>query len=73
MDSVRSVNLSVLASPVVNFVIHQNKYPVIKQLVIENQTDTDLTGLLLKIEFVPGFARPFTLPVDLVPARTNLA
>ncbi|MCI7181719.1 MAG: hypothetical protein MSA26_14415 [Lachnospiraceae bacterium] len=52
----------------VNFAMQQNYVPVIRSLVIHNETQESLNDLRLKITFEPDFAREFIFEIESIDA-----
>ncbi len=65
------VSLQCSVLNVVNYVLQQNRIPVIQSLCIHNPTDTALENLELTIAASPDFALPIQKLIDYVPAQTN--
>lgn len=61
MDNLVSVKGNFSSS--INFSMQQNYVPVIRDLVIQNETQEPLTDLELRIEFEPEFAQVFVYPI----------
>ena len=54
----------------INFAMQQNYIPVFRNITLTNNTDSDISGVKLRISFEPEFAKPFeSAPIDLSPAR----
>ena len=45
--------------PVINFAMHQNYVPVVRNIIITNQTETVLEPVSVSVVFEPEFAHPF--------------
>lgn len=56
----------------VNFAMQQNYVPIIRNLVIENESDEVLSDLTLKITFEPEFAREFVYKINSVDAQSSV-
>jgi superfamily I DNA and/or RNA helicase len=55
-------------SLVVNYAMQQNHVPVIRQLILQNNSDLDLRNIQVKIISRPEFAMPFHTTLDALPA-----
>ena len=62
-----SVRMDVSVLPVINYAMQQNGAVAIREITIENRSETPLENLELRITTAPGFAMPFTRHIDLVP------
>ncbi len=67
--------------PMINFAMHQNYVPIIRNLVLTNETDESLEDISLRISFEPAFAHPYeTLvgilepetPIEVSPVKINI-
>lgn len=56
----------------INFAMQQNYVPVIRNLILKNNTEEPLLGLDLKISFEPDFAREYTYHVEEIPAGQSV-
>ena len=65
MDGIR---IEMAYSPVINFSLQQNHVPVIKSLILYNETTEDMQDLVLQITAEPAFVIPFEKPLVLLPA-----
>lgn len=55
-------------SQLINFSLHQNHVPMIRKLIISNQTENDLNDLDVQLSFEPEFALPFASKVSMIQA-----
>lgn len=67
-----NVVIRATVSPVINYAMHQNRYPLVRQVLIENRSAIDLTHVALRIELSPACAKPCVVPIDVVPAQGML-
>ena len=66
-----AVRMDVSVLPVINYAMQQNGAVAIREITIENRTDTPLENLELRITTAPGFALPFTRHIDrILPGKT---
>ena len=70
MENIVSVGGHINAS--MNFAMQQNYVPVIRNLVVNNESAEKLEGIDLKISFEPEFAKEFTYHIDSIPARESV-
>lgn len=54
----------------INFAMQQNYVPIIRNLIIKNETDKELSELTLKITFEPEFAREFVYKINAIEAQS---
>ena len=70
MDNIVSVSGNINAS--INFAMQQNYVPVIRDLVVANESDAVLENIDLKISFEPEFAKTFTYHVENILANGSV-
>ena len=70
MDNIVSVSGNINAS--INFAMQQNYVPVIRDLVVANESDAALENIDLKISFEPEFAKTYTYHVENIPANGSV-
>ena len=70
MDNIVSVSGNINAS--INFAMQQNYVPVIRDLVVANESDAALENIDLKISFEPEFAKAFTYHIENIPANGSV-
>lgn len=67
--------------PIINFAMQQNYVPIIRNLILKNQTNEAISQIRLKITFEPQLARDYEttidvlepeVPVEIAPVRINL-
>ena len=56
----------------INFAMQQNYVPIIRSLVIHNETEAKLNDLHLKITFEPDFARAFSYDIQSIEAGESV-
>ncbi len=66
------VDVSLNHIPVINFSMQQNHVPVIREIILKNTGDNDLTDIDISISFDPEFAEVITQHVDNIPAGNSL-
>lgn len=59
--------------PVVNFALQQNYVPAIRELVITNPFDEELSGLMITIKPEPEFAAPWTEQIGVIDPGASVA
>lgn len=59
-----AIKVSVSYVPVINFSMQQNHVPVIREIILKNDGEEELTDLSVMLESDPAFAEPTTLHVD---------
>lgn len=67
MDNIVTVGGHINAS--INFAMQQNYVPVIRSLVVNNNSEEVLENISLKITFEPEFAKEFTYYIGSIPAK----
>ncbi|MBR3837661.1 MAG: DUF4011 domain-containing protein [Clostridia bacterium] len=65
------VSIELAALDVINYTLHQNHVESVKSVTIKNDTEKDLSDLVLSITSEPEFSKPFQLHVDFVPAKKS--
>lgn len=71
-ESNETLKLHCVAAAKISFACHQNAYPVIRELRIENLSETQIDDLTLTIESDPAFLKPKTWQIDRIEAGANL-
>lgn len=66
------LSLEVDKSPAVNFAMQQNHVPVIRRLVIHNNSDTAFHDVSLAVQAEPPFLYPYEKKLALLPERTAI-
>ncbi|MDE5567427.1 MAG: DUF3320 domain-containing protein, partial [Muribaculaceae bacterium] len=61
-----AIKVSVSYVPVINFSMQQNHVPVIREIILKNDGEEELTDLSISLESDPAFAEPTTLHVDAI-------
>lgn len=69
MDNIVTVGGHINAS--INFAMQQNYVPVIRNLVVNNNSEETLENISLKITFEPEFAKEFTYYIGSIPAKSS--
>ncbi|WP_443964909.1 DUF4011 domain-containing protein, partial [Ruminococcus sp.] len=69
MDNIVTVGGHINAS--LNFAMQQNYVPVIRNLVVNNNSEEVLENIGLKITFEPEFAKEFTYHIGSIPAKSS--
>ncbi|WP_418620663.1 DUF3320 domain-containing protein [Ruminococcus sp.] len=69
MDNIVTVGGHINAS--INFAMQQNYVPVIRSLVVNNNSEEALENISLKITFEPEFAKEFTYYIGSIPAKSS--
>lgn len=67
VDNIVTVGGHINAS--INFAMQQNYVPVIRSLVVNNNSEEALENIGLKITFEPEFAKEFTYHIGSIPAK----
>ena len=65
------VRLESTVIPVVNYVLHQNRIPVVQMLAIVNNSDNPLENIEIRIHSTPELCLPYTKYIDFVPANST--
>ncbi len=55
----------------VSLAYHENAVPVIREVVVENSSEQELSDVRVRIESRPAVVQPLTLRIDRIPARSN--
>ena len=69
VDNIVTVGGRINAS--INFAMQQNYVPVIRSLVVNNNSEEVLENISLKITFEPEFAKEFTYYIGSIPAKSS--
>lgn len=69
VDNIVTVGGQINAS--INFAMQQNYVPVIRSLVVNNNSEEALENIGLKITFEPEFAKEFTYYIGSIPAKSS--
>lgn len=69
VDNIVTVGGHINAS--INFAMQQNYVPVIRSLVVNNNSEETLENIGLKITFEPEFAKEFTYHIGSIPAKSS--
>lgn len=69
VDNIVTVGGHINAS--INFAMQQNYVPVIRSLVVNNNSEEVLENISLKITFEPEFAKEFTYYIGSIPAKSS--
>ncbi len=69
VDNIVTVGGHINAS--INFAMQQNYVPVIRSLVVNNNSEEALENISLKITFEPEFAKEFTYYIGSIPAKSS--
>jgi hypothetical protein len=64
----KTLGVQKVYSTVVSFAMQQNHVPVIRQLVLQNNTDVELREIHVDIVSQPEFAVPYHTTLDAIPA-----
>lgn len=56
----------------VNYAIQQNKVPLVRKLILENQSEEDISDILMKITCEPEFANSWERKVEFLPKGQSL-
>ncbi|WP_185903798.1 DUF3320 domain-containing protein [Hathewaya massiliensis] len=59
-------------SPVVNFAMQQNHVPIVRNLCLTNSSEKNISGLKVSITAEPGFAIPFEMNLEVLPAGETI-
>lgn len=73
MEDTASIELALSYSKILNYAMHQNHVPVIRELIVHNTTDQDMRDLTITIEDSMGLAEAWNKRLDLVPAQSAVA
>jgi hypothetical protein len=68
MDDEKTLGVQKVYSTVVSYAMQQNHVPVICQLVLQNNIDSELREVQLSITSQPDFAFPYHTTIDVIPA-----
>ncbi len=59
-------------APALNYALQQAHVPIIRRLVLRNDTDAAVTSLRISVTMSPEFATPFERTIDLLPAGETI-
>lgn len=65
------VKVDIEVLPFLNYALHKNKANIVRNLVIQNDSDEDLENLVLKISATPEICKPFEKTIELIPAHNS--
>jgi hypothetical protein len=65
------IQITCSATEHVSLAYHENSVPVVREIVIANASEQDLTDVQLRIESRPGVLQPVTLRIDRIPAGSD--
>jgi hypothetical protein len=65
------IQITCSATEHVSLAYHENAVPVVRELVIANASESDLTDVQLRIESRPGVLQAVTLRIDRIPAGSD--
>jgi len=66
------VELGLIYSPIVNYAIQQNRVPVIRSLVIQNDSEEELSNIEIEIVSEPEFTNVWKHHIDFIPKNQSL-
>ena len=69
--SSEKVRLNIKNLSVVNFALQQNGFPIIHNITVTNETDTDIADAVIRITSNPSVCLPYEKHVDFVPAKSE--
>lgn len=70
---VHNIEIHVEMTPVVNYALQQNRLPVIRDVVLQNSTETELTNAVLRIWSEPQIVSAFSQAISSIPAGDSFS
>ncbi len=70
-DSRQLVALRLVSLSTLNYAVQQNDVPVVRQLLLHNQSDEDLLGVRVTVAGEPALAQPWERRLAVVPVGTT--
>jgi hypothetical protein len=70
-SNVNAIQLEAQTAPFVNYVLFQNKVPIVYDVLISNSTDMDLEGVELTISSNPEFCDVYKRTFDFIPKNSD--
>lgn len=67
---VHNIEIHVEMTPVVNYALQQNRLPVIREVILQNSAESELTNAVLRIWSEPQIVSAFSQTISSVPAGT---
>lgn len=67
------LELEMELTSVVNYALQQNRLPVVREITIKNNTDKDLSNVILRIESEPQIISTFSQIINTIPAQKTLS
>jgi DNA polymerase III delta prime subunit len=67
-----SPEIELIYSPIVNYAIQQNRVPVVRSLVIQNNQNEELSNIEIEIFSEPEFANSWKYQIDFIPKNQSL-
>lgn len=67
-EKLHTVQIHAELTSVVNYALQQNRLPVLRELTIVNGTQTELSGLTLRVWSEPAILKPFSQAIASIPA-----
>ncbi|MEA4890618.1 MAG: DUF3320 domain-containing protein [Clostridiaceae bacterium] len=68
----QDLSFDIQYSPLVNFAMQQNHVPIIRRLLIKNESPESMDNLALTLAGASEFVRPYTKQIMSLPAQTDL-
>ena len=67
------IQIKAVVTPVLNYALQQNRIPVLRELLIDNQSKSDIENAVVKLQCEPAFIDPADMTVALIPAGATYA
>jgi hypothetical protein len=71
-ESIISPKVELIYTPVANYAIQQNRIPIIRKLVVENPSETDLLDITIKIKGEPDFINSWEHKIEILPRNQRI-
>ena len=65
------LNIEFVYTTVANYAIQQNRIPIVRKLILENNSDKDLSELKIEITTKPGFANTWNHRIEILPKEQS--
>ena len=69
---VGAVRMELSCLSVINYALQQNGLPILRQIRVENGTDTEFEEVQLRITASPAFAKAYQRTISVLPARAQM-
>jgi hypothetical protein len=72
-DAGKDIQLKVELTPVINYALQQNRIPIVQDILICNNSASDIKNAVIQLRCEPELISPAQVNIDLVPAGSSFA